>query len=74
MTADRRVWRNCLHGLDGEGNVTERWTRWDHLCEGSTGAGPHRLRISPYDPERRVWVVNETFHQIYVFPTTAANC
>ena len=25
------------------------------------------VRISPYDPERRVWVVNETFHQIYVF-------
>ena len=34
---------------------------------GSDGPGPHRLRISPYDPERRVWVVNETFHQIYVF-------
>ena len=32
-----------------------------------TGPGPHRLRISPYDPERRVWVINETFHQIYVF-------
>jgi DNA-binding beta-propeller fold protein YncE len=25
------------------------------------------VRISPYDPERRVWLVNETFHQIYVF-------
>ena len=25
------------------------------------------LRISPYDPERRVWVVNETFNTIYVF-------
>jgi hypothetical protein len=25
------------------------------------------LRISPYDPARRVWVINETFHQIYVF-------
>ena len=25
------------------------------------------LRISPYDPEQRVWVINETFHQIYVF-------
>jgi hypothetical protein len=64
---DRRVWRNCLYTLDGNGNVKERWTQWDRLCEGSTGPGPHRLRISPYDPERRVWVINETFHQIYVF-------
>jgi hypothetical protein len=47
--------------------VKERWTKWDSLCEGSAGPGPHRLRISPYDPEHRVWVVNETFNQIYVF-------
>lgn len=65
--ADRRVWRNCLYTLDANGNVKERWTQWDRLCEGSDGPGPHRLRISPYDPERRVWVVNETVHQIYVF-------
>jgi len=64
---DRRVWRNCLYTLDGDGNVKERWTQWDYLCEGSDGPGPHRVRISPYDPEHRVWVVNETFSQIYVF-------
>ena len=62
----RRVWRNCLYTLDGNGKVLEIWNQWDRLCEGSAGPGPHRLRISPYDPESRVWVVNETFHQIYV--------
>jgi len=64
---DRRVWRNCLYQLDGDGRVIEIWNQWDYLCEGSAGPGPHRIRISPYDPERRVWVINETFHQIYVF-------
>jgi hypothetical protein len=64
---DGRVWRNCLYTLDRDGRVKELWTQWDHLCEGSPGPGPHRIRISPYDPERRVWVINETFHQIYVF-------
>jgi len=64
---DGRVWQNCLYVLDGNGNLIENWTQWDHLCEGSPGPGPHRLRISPYDPQRRVWVVNETFHTIYVF-------
>lgn len=64
---DGRVWRNCLYTLDRDGKVKELWTQWDHLCEGSSGPGPHRIRISPYDPERRIWLVNETFHQIYVF-------
>ena len=62
-----RVWQNCLYTLDANGNVKERWTEWDSLCEGSAGPGPHRLRISPYDPEHRVWVVNETFSTIYIF-------
>jgi hypothetical protein len=64
---DRRVWKNCLYTLDAEGRVKERWTQWDTLCEGSSGPGPHRLRISPYDPDHRVWVVNETFNTIYIF-------
>ena len=64
---DRRVWQNCLYTLDRHGNVKQRWTEWDKLCEGSPGPGPHRIRISPYDPAHRVWLINETFHQIYVF-------
>lgn len=62
-----RTWRNCLYALDGDGNLIENWTQWDVLCADSDGPGPHRLRISPYDPEKRVWVINETFHTIYVF-------
>jgi NHL repeat len=62
-----RVWKNCFYTLDANGRVKERWTQWDSLCDGSSGPGPHRLRISPYDPEHRVWVINETFNTIYVF-------
>ena len=72
QATERRVWQNCLYTLDGEGNVKERWTQWDSLCEGSEGPGPHRVRISPYDPERRVWVINETFNTIYVFSNDGA--
>jgi len=64
---DRRTWRHCLYTLNGDGEVREMWDHWDHLCENSDGPGPHRLRINPYDPEGRVWVINETFHVIYVF-------
>ena len=63
----RRTWQNCLYTVNGDGEVQEIWNQWDYLCEDSDGPGPHRVRISPYDPENRVWVINETFHQIYVF-------
>lgn len=64
----RREWHSCLYTLGADGRVREMWSQWDrYICAGSSGPGPHRLRISPYDPERRVWVVQETFHQIYVF-------
>ena len=63
---NRRHWQNCLYILNGDGEVVEIWDHLDYLCEGSEGPGPHRVRISPYDPESRIWLINETFHQIYV--------
>ena len=50
---DRRVWRNCLYTLDGDGNVKERWAQWDQLCEGSAGPGPARCRPAEPPPVRR---------------------
>jgi DNA-binding beta-propeller fold protein YncE len=57
--------RNCILVVDGSGKVIEAWTQWDTLFEG--GGGPHKIRISPYDPERHVWVVNDARHVIYEF-------
>lgn len=62
-----RVWRNCIYVINSEGEVLEVWDHWDHLFVGTDGPGPHRVRISPYDPEQRVWVIDETGHIIYVF-------
>lgn len=62
-----RVWRNCIYVIDSEGNVLEVWDQWDDLFAGTDGPGPHKLRISPYDPEKRLWLVDETGHIIYVF-------
>lgn len=57
--------RNCLVVVDANGRIVERWSQWDSLFAGSNG--PHKIRISSYDPQRRVWVVGETRSQIYVF-------
>jgi len=65
LPEDARVWKNCIFVVDGDGNMIEAWTQWDSLFEGSNG--PHKIRISPYDPARRVWVVDPTGHAIYAF-------
>ena len=43
---------NYLVVVDRNGNMIENWTHWD-----STLNKPHQVYISPYDPERHVWVV-----------------
>jgi hypothetical protein len=57
--------RGCLRIVDSSGKVVEIWSQWDKLFEGTNG--PHKIKISPYDPEHRVWVVGETKSVIYVF-------
>ena len=43
---------NYLVVVDKNGNIVERWTQWDAMLN-----KPHQVYISPYDPERHVWVV-----------------
>ncbi len=59
--------KNFLYALDANGNVREHWSQWDSLFADAPGPGPHRIRMSPYDPQHRVWVVDETYNVIYVF-------
>lgn len=55
----------CIRVLDANGKVVEIWSQWDKLFAGTNG--PHKIKISPYDPDHRVWVVAETKHVVYVF-------
>ncbi len=43
---------NYLVVVDREGNVVENWSQWDETLH-----RPHQVYISPYDPERHVWIV-----------------
>ena len=65
------VMRNCIVVVDGTGKVLEVWNQWDHLFAGGgdseLGRGPHAIRISPYDPLRRVWVVDDVRQAVFVF-------
>jgi hypothetical protein len=53
------------HGIlvfDRDGNLVEEWTQWDSLL-----VRPHSIYVSPYDPEKRVWVVDDGAHAIFIF-------
>ena len=55
-------WRNILVVVDRNGNLIEAWNQWDSLFK-----RPHAVFISPYDPEKHVWVVDDTRQAIFEF-------
>src|SRR6185295_9134202 len=57
--------RNCIVVVDGNGRMRESWAQHDRLFAG--GRCPHHIRISPYDPARHVWVVDDRRQQIFKF-------
>ena len=55
-------WENCLVVVDGDGNIVETWKQWDKLFR-----RPHSVYISPYDPDKNVWIVDDNMQVIYRF-------
>ena len=43
---------NYLVVVNRNGDIIERWRQWDSIVN-----KPHQVYISPYDPERHVWIV-----------------
>lgn len=56
------VHRHFILVVNGRGEVIEDWSQWNELF-----GAPHSVKISPYDPERAVWIVNSDGHQVYKF-------
>lgn len=61
MGVDAR-WHHSVVVVDGEGNFIEDWTQWDGMFK-----RPHAVYISPYDAQKRVWIVDDHTHAIYIF-------
>ena len=55
-------WEHCLVVVDAQGNIIEEWTQWDKIFK-----RPHSVYISPFDPEKHVWVVDDHQHALYKF-------
>src|SRR5687767_4608739 len=53
-------WEHCLVVVDAQGNIIEEWTQWDKIMK-----RPHAVYVSPYDPQKHVWLVDDHTHAIY---------
>jgi hypothetical protein len=62
--------RRYLHvmiAVDSEGDLVEYWPQHDQLFDVRGGRGPHKIKISPYDPEKHIWVIDDNLHLIHKF-------
>ena len=56
------LWENCIVVINRNGDIIETWKQWDKMLR-----RPHSVYISPYDPQKHVWVVDDYRHSIFKF-------
>ena len=62
--------RRYLHvmiAVNSEGELVEYWPQHDQFFDVRGGRGPHKIKISPYDDEKHIWVVDDNLHEIHKF-------
>lgn len=64
-----RGWQRRYHHdifiVDRNGRMTQEFPELDKLFDTPCGRGPHKLKISPYDPDKHVWIIDDQLHVIY---------
>jgi hypothetical protein len=60
--ANHPRWDHIVNIVDRNGRLVESWEQHNALF-----IRPHRVLVSPYDPDRRVWLVDDGAHAIYKF-------
>ena len=62
-----RRYHHVIFVVDGDGNVVQHWAQHDALFDMTCGRGPHKIKMSPYDPDKHVWIIDDQLHVIYKF-------
>jgi hypothetical protein len=55
-------WDNVLYIVNRDGKKIDSWEQHNKLF-----VRPHKVLISPYDPEKHVWLVDDGAHSVYKF-------
>jgi hypothetical protein len=63
-----RRFEHSIIVVDRDGNLVDEWPHLDQMFgQQRCGRGPHQIKISPYDPEKHVWIIDDQLHMIYRF-------
>jgi hypothetical protein len=64
-------YRHVIFVVNRDGKMVQSWPQHDQLFDQPKAPlgprGPHKIKISPYDPEKHVWVIDDNLHQIFKF-------
>jgi hypothetical protein len=61
MGIDAR-WEHTIVVFNAAGDIVEQWTQWDKMMR-----RPHAVYVSPYDPQKHVWIVDDHSHALFKF-------
>jgi NHL repeat-containing protein len=68
---EKRGWERRYHHVifvvDRNGKLVQSWPDHDKLFAAPCGRGPHKIKMSPYDPEKHVWIFDDQLHVIHKF-------
>jgi DNA-binding beta-propeller fold protein YncE len=64
-----RRFEHSIFVVDRDGNLVDYWPELEKIFDDPArcGRGPHQIKISPYDPEKHVWIIDDQLHMIYKF-------
>jgi DNA-binding beta-propeller fold protein YncE len=55
-------WEHVIMVFDRNGKMVEDWSQWDRIW-----GRPHDVEISPYDPQKNIWIVDADAHFVSKF-------
>jgi DNA-binding beta-propeller fold protein YncE len=71
MPVAKRGWERRYHHailvVDRNGKLVQWWKDLDKIFDMPCGRGPHKIKMSPYDPDKHVWIIDDQLHVIYKF-------
>jgi DNA-binding beta-propeller fold protein YncE len=63
-----RRFEHSIFIVNRSGDLVGEWPHLDPMfSQLPCGRGPHQIKISPYDPEKHVWIIDDQLHMIYRF-------
>jgi hypothetical protein len=55
-------WEHIVTVFNAQGDLIEDWTQWDKMFR-----RPHAVYISPYDPQKSIYIVDDYRHAVFKF-------